>query len=90
MIRWLKSLFKKPKELKIWGIIEGPIRAEDIPESDFPEGSVGMVLKVQSGVEVFDAEFWFDSFDEAYLVIKHFQETIEPLNMSMEGFENVR
>jgi hypothetical protein len=91
MIEWIKSLFKKPPpEMKIWGVVEGPIRAEDIPDSDFPDGSVGMVLKVSQGKDVFDAEFWFDSLDEAYPIVRHFQTNIEPMKLDMKEFELVK
>lgn len=91
MIDWIKRLFKKPEppNLQIWGIIQGPVRAEDIPDCDYPDESVGMVLKVSNGKDVFDAEFWFDSLDEAYEIVRHFQTKIEPLELDMKEFELV-
>jgi hypothetical protein len=38
-----------------------------------------LVLKVSRGEDVFDAEFWFDDFDEAYVLVKHFQTNLNPI-----------
>jgi hypothetical protein len=91
VIEWIKNLFKKPTPgLQIWGVIEGPILAEDVEDCDYPEGAVGMVLKVSHGKEVFDAEFWFDNLDEAYVIVRHFQTEINPIPLDMKDFEHVR
>jgi hypothetical protein len=91
VIEWIKGLFKKPPpNLQIWGIIEGPIRAEDVEDCDYPDGAVGMVLKVSRGKEVFDAEFWFNDLDEAYVIMRHFQTKIDPIILDMKDFEHVR
>jgi hypothetical protein len=94
MMKWLKDLFvrnKKPEDIEVapesedfmlWGVVEGPVDADDIPDSGFPSGAVCMILKASEGGEVFDVEVWFDSFDEAYLILKHFDETIEPIKLN--------
>jgi hypothetical protein len=38
-----------------------------------------LVLKVSRGEDVFDAEFWFDDLDEAYVLVKHFQTNLYPI-----------
>ena len=83
MIGWLrKRLSRKkeePKQTLLWGIVEGPFLARDIPECGFPPDSAMLVLKVSRGEDVFDAEFWFNNFDEAYVLVKHFQTNISPI-----------
>lgn len=93
MIDWLKSFFKKPppvtNTMQIWGVIEGPVLASDIPDCDFPEEAAGLVLKVSNGKDVFDAEFWFNNLDEAYEIVRHFHSSIDPITLDMEEFEHV-
>jgi hypothetical protein len=77
MLNWLRKKFsrkeEKPEHTLLWGIVEGPFAAKEIPDCGFPPDSTMLVLKVSRGEEVFDAEFWFDNFDEAYVLVKHFQ-----------------
>lgn len=77
MLNWLRKKFsrkeEKPEHTILWGIVEGPFAAKEIPDCGFPPDSTMLVLKVSRGEEVFDAEFWFDNFDEAYVLVKHFQ-----------------
>lgn len=87
MLKWLKNLLKEPQEesdpkLMIWGVLEGPLYSQDVPESDFPDDSVMLVMKVSRGKEVFDAEFWFDTYDEAYALVKHFDSSIKPIEIN--------
>jgi hypothetical protein len=48
-----------------------------------------MVLKVADNTHVFDAEFWFDHMDDAYAIVKHFQTSIEPINLNIKEYEYV-
>lgn len=77
MLSWLRKKFSRkeeePEQTLLWGIVEGPFAAREIPDCGFPPDSTMLVLKVSRGEEVFDAEFWFDNFDEAYVLVKHFQ-----------------
>jgi hypothetical protein len=94
MMTWLKNLLtgiKKPEEIEVvpdsddlmfWGIIEGPIEADDIPDSGFPSEAVCMILKASENGEVFDVEVWFESFDDAYTIVRHFDQTIEPIKLN--------
>jgi hypothetical protein len=77
-------------EVKIWGVVEGPISIEEIkdPEDlDFaPEGSkYFMVCKTEIDGEVCDDNFWFDDFDSAYEWQKHFSKSIDPIVVDMTG-----
>lgn len=92
MIKWLLNKFKKKKakDVFIWGIIEGPIRAEDIPDSPYETPAVMMIMKFSHGDTVSHGEFWFDSMDDAYEIVKHFHHTIEPIKMDGKDFEVVR
>jgi len=100
MFEWMKRLFSKPKEvregpkLQIWGILHGPISANEMPDDEVPDEatdrSVYMVLKIADNLRVFDAEFWFDDMDDAYEIVKHFKTSIEPLSLDTEEYEHVR
>jgi hypothetical protein len=91
MIAWLKKLFtrKKSKKILIWGIVEGPIHIEDIPDSPYEDGEVLMVLKVSLGKTVMIAEFVFDDLNKAYFIVEHFTHSIEPMEIDAEDFELV-
>jgi hypothetical protein len=83
MLSWLRKKFSRkeeePSQTLLWGIVEGPFAAREIPDCGFPPDSTMLVLKVSRGEEVFDAEFWFDNFDEAYVLVKHFQTHLYPI-----------
>lgn len=83
MLNWLRKKFSRkeeePSQTLLWGIVEGPFAAREIPDCGFPPDSTMLVLKVSRGEEVFDAEFWFDNFDEAYVLVKHFQTHLYPI-----------
>jgi hypothetical protein len=91
VLNWIKSVLKtkpppevvtqdKGKTL-IWGIVQGPIFASDIPDCDFPDEAVMVVAKVSEGSEVFDAEFWFDSFEDACVMVDYFKGSIDPIEL---------
>jgi hypothetical protein len=72
--------------IKIWGIVDGPFNREDFPEQeldgmDIPENAMAMiVVKVeQSDGKVGQVNLWVGSFNEAYEICKHFDNSIEPL-----------
>ena len=90
MIGWLRRKFQKKPKVLVWGIIEGPVRAEDIPDCDYEEGAVAMILKISVDQSVHNAEFWFNNLDEAYQIIQHFNKSIEPLELNMKEFEVVQ
>jgi hypothetical protein len=83
MLNWLRKKFskeeEKPDQTLLWGVVEGPFSAKDIPDCGFPPESTMLVLKVSRGEDVFDAEFLFDDLDEAYVLMKHFQTNLNPI-----------
>lgn len=95
ILNWIKSILKtKPppppsetpvvpdgNKTLIWGIVQGPIYAQHIPDADFPDDAVMVVAKVSEGDEVFDAEFWFDSFEDACVMLDHFKGSINPIEL---------
>ena len=89
MLGWLRKKFSRkeeePEQTLLWGIVEGPFAAREIPDCGFPPDSTMLVLKVSRGEEVFDAEFWFDNFDEAYVLVKHFQTHLYPIVLNNKG-----
>lgn len=98
MLNWLNKLFRKEKEAKkeegakvlVWGVLEGPIYASDIPDAPFSDESVALILKISVGERVESAEFWFDNLGDAYEIVEHFYYKIEPLELNMKEFELVQ
>jgi hypothetical protein len=97
MIKWLKEklLGKGPPEDRqptsaktyIWGVVDGPYLRDDFPEEELwdngiPEEAEAMlVCKVEESGEVFLANYWYGSMDEAYEVKKYFDVNMEPLEI---------
>lgn len=82
MINWLKKLFRKKIEpVMVWGILGS---------EDHQEDGYSMTLRVSYRGKVSDAQFWFEGPEDAAHIIKHFQETIGPLELDMEEYELVR
>jgi len=96
MINWLKKKLlgkqQAPPEPKtyIWGVVDGPYLRDDFPEEELwnngiPEEAEAMlVCKVEESGEVFLANYWYGSMDEAYEVKKYFDVNMEPLEIRHE------
>lgn len=93
MLKWLKTKLtkKKPetktssKKILIWDVLEGPIDADDLPD-DLPDGHNFLnVCKAEIDGEIVHVNFWFETFDEAYEWVKHFQKAIEPIEVAHAG-----
>ena len=79
------------KELKIWGIIEGPFHIDEVPYDVRPnedDMEFMMVLKMETDVDdIDDFEVWFKSMEEVDLLKNHFSKNIEPFVFTIEGVE---
>jgi len=71
---------------KIYGIVDGPFNREDFPEeelfdSDIPLTATTMlVAKIQEkDGSIGTVNIWFDTFNEAYEIKNHFENSIEPI-----------
>ena len=90
MFDWLRRRKKTPEgkpegefpATMVWGVLQGPILARDIPDCHMPEGAAMMVMKISRGKEVFDAEFWFNNFEEAYSLEKYFKDSFFPIELT--------
>jgi len=78
----------------IYGIVEGPIHSSDIPNwDDDKEGWMILAQVEQSNGAIMCEEITFDTFDEAYEVIKYFKEfrplpyVLNDLEVDMEEFD---
>jgi hypothetical protein len=69
--------------IKVWGIIEGPIYIEDLPEDEeVPEHmEYLLVCKAEIDGEIEPVNFWFADLEQAYEWQKHFSKHIEPLHI---------
>lgn len=95
MFNWLKNLFgytdKEEEKAQIWAIMEGAKLAEDIDPKeliglDVPDNATRLILKIAIGSEVFDAEAWFEDYEDAKPIIDHFNKSIEPLTMNLNEY----
>lgn len=59
-------------QMKIHKVISGPYDDED-------EGQIWNLCLVEIEGELVEVELYYDSFDDAYEVIKHFKSSIAPL-----------
>ncbi len=65
------------KTVKIWDVISGPYPC-DIPDA---EDVYFNLCKVEVDGKIESIEYFFDSFNEAYEMIKYFQKNIEPIEI---------
>ncbi len=91
MINWVKSLLRKPEPpkdtTKIWGVVEGPILIDEIPDEEL-EGvpmtaQAMLVCKVEKGGQVGFEQYWYASPDDAYELVKYFSKHIEPIEVEV-------
>jgi hypothetical protein len=80
MFNWFRK--KKPNKVIVWDVIEGPIHADEIED---PGGEYLNICRVEVDGKVHQANFWFDTEDAAYIMINHFKQSIEPLEMEIEN-----
>tara|TARA_R100000935_G_C2703558_1_gene111265 strand:- start:128 stop:364 length:237 start_codon:yes stop_codon:yes gene_type:complete len=65
------------KTVKIWGVLEGPMGMDDDGELVYVN-----LCKIEIDGKVEHVEYYFDNFDDAYEMVKHFQTKIEPLEVT--------
>ncbi|MAO25308.1 MAG: hypothetical protein CMJ25_31590 [Phycisphaerae bacterium] len=70
------------KPVKIWDVISGPYPCEH-PDIDF-HGTHFNLCKVEVNGKIENIEYFFESFDEAYEMIKYFSKNIEPIELEVE------
>lgn len=72
----------------IWDVIEGPFSREDFDEDElFNEGipdhlNFMLVARIEDDGVIDTVNFWYDTEDEVYEVVKHFKSKIEPLEVT--------
>ena len=74
----------KTTKVKVWGIIEGPVSmggqlAEN--NNEYPDNVYMNLCKVEIESKIEHVEFFFESFDGAYEWVKHFQKSINPIEI---------
>lgn len=71
--------------MKIYGVIEGPLHSSDYDA--FAEEDEWIVVCILEGPwgALLEEEVFFDTFDEAYEVVKYFKRQIKPLQLKKEG-----
>lgn len=72
----------------IWDVIEGPFRREDFDEDElFNEGipdhlNFMLFVRIEDEGVIDTVNFWYDTEEEVYEVVKHFKSKIEPLEVT--------
>ena len=77
--------------IKVWGITEGPISVDDMPDDeDFPKGAeFFIVCKVEIDGEIDHFNFWFEDLDDICVWQKYFSKNIEPLEINEDYKERI-
>ena len=68
------------KQVKIWDVLSGPYPSDLPDEQDVHYN----VCKVEIEGKVIQMEYFFDSFNDAYEMVKYFQSNIEPLELEID------
>jgi len=71
-------------KVKIWGVIEGPRNIKDF-EPNLDSDIFMNLCKVEIDGKIENIEYYFDSFNDAYDMYKHFLSNIEPLEVEREN-----
>ena len=72
----------------IWDVIDGPYHRDEFDEDELISIGVDdnleyfIVVKLQEGDSVGIVNFWLETDEEAYEIVRHFQNNIEPLEVS--------
>lgn len=86
----IKSLFSRTTDVEegeeqiflvIWGVLEGPYTLQGVLTEEDEETPYYNLCKVSisSDSEVFQTEVYFDSFESAYNMKRHFDKTVDPI-----------
>ena len=77
----------KKMEVKIWGIVQGPISIEDVDDSELddapPDSKYFMVCKSEIDGVMGEDNFWFEELEDAYELQKHFSKNIDPITIDL-------
>lgn len=67
--------------VSIYCVLDGPYTQGDLgAEWDGPyEAEAYLLVKLEYDGKVSDVEWYFETLDEAYIWVKHFKESIEPI-----------
>lgn len=68
------------KQVKIWDVISGPYPC-DLPGVEDVHFNL---CKIEVDGKVESMEYFFDSFNDAYEMVKYFQKNIEPIELEFE------
>ena len=78
------------KGIKIWNLIEGPTHIDELIDEEFPDGAkYRLVCSVEENGKLEDANFWFETEEDANDWIKHFRVKIDPIEIKdVERYRN--
>jgi len=70
-------------KVKVWGVVSGPYHRDDVDDPNVPDGLEYMlVCQVEVDGEVTVSEYWFSSFEDSQVWVKHFQSKLEPIEVN--------
>lgn len=76
------------KQIKIWGVIEGPFSVRDVyPDTNIniPEEVHFNLCKVERSGKIEYQDLFFEDFNSAHDMVKYFKANIEPIEMEDDG-----
>ena len=69
-------------KVTIFHVNEGPIHRDSIPDDEGLPDGLDWLLEVKARLNddksLVDIPLWFDNFNEAYQIVNHFYESVEP------------
>jgi hypothetical protein len=72
----------------VHAVLEGPFTQANVPEEEWagPEDyEAYLLVKVEINDEMSDIEWYFETIEEAFLWVRHFKQSMEPLIIEREG-----
>lgn len=68
-------------KLKVHRVIRGPIEDPEYEDSWFNN----CLIEIEGDTELVEDDIYFDDFDEAYNFMKHFDTSIDPIEIELKG-----
>ena len=69
-------------KITIYHVNQGPIHRDSIPDDEGLPDGLDWLLEVKCRMDddtgIVDIPLWFDSFNEAYAIVNHFHNDVEP------------
>jgi len=73
--------------IKIWDILKGPVSRDECPDSnEWPDDAeYSMLCKAEDDEGIFEADFYFEIYADAYEWKVYFESNIDPLIINSDA-----